>query len=60
MTGALNADICIASDAARVGSPAARMGLAYGYESVKHLVDPSAMRMGRRNLLSNGKRRAAL
>jgi enoyl-CoA hydratase len=39
MTVALNADIRIASDAARFDSPAARMGFAYGYESVKHLVD---------------------
>ncbi len=39
MTVALSADIRIASDDARLGSPAARMGLAYGYEGVKHLVD---------------------
>ncbi len=39
MTVALNADIRIASDDARFGSPAARLGLAYGYGGVKHLVD---------------------
>ena len=39
LTVALNADIRIASDDARLGIPAARLGIAYGYESMRQLVD---------------------
>ena len=35
----LNADIRIASENAQLGIPAARLGIAYGYESLKLLVD---------------------
>jgi len=36
---ALNADIRIASSTAQLGVPAARLGIAYSYESLKQLVD---------------------
>lgn len=36
---ALNADIRIASEDSQFGIPAARLGIAYGYESLKQLVD---------------------
>lgn len=39
LTVALTADIRIASDDSRLGIPAARLGIAYGYESLKQLVD---------------------
>lgn len=39
LTVALNADIRVASEDSQFGIPAARLGIAYGYESMKHLVD---------------------
>jgi enoyl-CoA hydratase/carnithine racemase len=39
LTIALNADIRVASEDARLGVPAARLGIAYGYEAMKQLVE---------------------
>ena len=39
LTVALNADIRIASEDSQFGVPAARLGIAYGYEAMKQLVD---------------------
>ena len=39
LTVALNADIRIASEDSQFGVPAARLGIAYGYDAMKQLVD---------------------
>lgn len=39
LTVALNADIRIASEDSQLGIPAARLGIAYGYDSLSQLVD---------------------